>query len=116
MTSVETDFDAFRDDFVLYLAKRLGVSEDAALGYLTHGPSTWAPFVATERAFRYWTAASSRRNRWGCRGPGATAERALTSSTTATVVFITSCQGILGSRTSFVFEKSAWGHVLSTPD
>ncbi len=34
MTSVETDFDAFRDDCVLYLANRLGVSKDAALGYL----------------------------------------------------------------------------------
>ena len=28
MTTVETDFDAFRDDFVLYLANRLGVSKD----------------------------------------------------------------------------------------
>lgn len=34
MTSVETDFDAFRDDFVVYLAARLGVSKDAALSYL----------------------------------------------------------------------------------
>jgi hypothetical protein len=34
MISVESDFDAFRDDFVLHLAARLGVSKDAALSYL----------------------------------------------------------------------------------
>ena len=31
MISAESDFDAFHDDFVLYLAGRLGVSRDAAL-------------------------------------------------------------------------------------
>jgi hypothetical protein len=34
MISAESDFDAFRDDFALYLAGRLGVSKDAALTYL----------------------------------------------------------------------------------
>lgn len=34
MISVENDFDAFRDDFVAYLAVRLGVSRDTALSYL----------------------------------------------------------------------------------
>ncbi len=34
MPNAESDFDAFRDDFLLYLAARLGVSKDAALGYL----------------------------------------------------------------------------------
>lgn len=34
MISVESDFDAFRDDFVVYLAVRLGVSKDTALSYL----------------------------------------------------------------------------------
>lgn len=34
MPNLESDFDEFRDDFVLYLAARLGVSEDAAVGYL----------------------------------------------------------------------------------
>jgi len=34
MISVESDFDAFRDDFIVYLAGRLGVSNDAALSYL----------------------------------------------------------------------------------
>ena len=43
MTSVETDFDAFRDDFVLYLAKRLGVSKDAALGYLGDWLTAFTP-------------------------------------------------------------------------
>lgn len=31
MISGESDFDAFRDDFVVYLAAKLGVSRDAAL-------------------------------------------------------------------------------------
>jgi len=34
MISVENDFDAFREDFILYLAQRLGVSKDAAQSYL----------------------------------------------------------------------------------
>jgi hypothetical protein len=32
--SVDTDFESFRDDFVLYLASRLGVSKEIALSYL----------------------------------------------------------------------------------
>ncbi len=32
--SVDADFESFRDDFVLYLAARLGVSQVVALSYL----------------------------------------------------------------------------------
>ncbi|HEX2877789.1 MAG TPA: hypothetical protein VHP33_41350 [Polyangiaceae bacterium] len=34
MIGVDNDFDAFREDFVVYLAARLGVSREAALSYL----------------------------------------------------------------------------------
>jgi hypothetical protein len=34
MTIVENNLDAFRDDFVLYLANRLGVSQEVAQSYL----------------------------------------------------------------------------------
>lgn len=52
MTSAESDFDVFRDDFLLYLAARLGVTRDAALSYLgdwliAFTPDTPPPIAST---------------------------------------------------------------------
>jgi hypothetical protein len=40
-STIEHDFDEFRDDFVVYLATRLGLSPDEALLYLGDWLSTF---------------------------------------------------------------------------
>jgi len=43
MASADIDFDGYRDDFLVYLAKRLGVSHDAAETYLGSWLISFAP-------------------------------------------------------------------------